>query len=188
MKIILHGKLRSMFGSEYEISTTVPADAIEGLSRQLPDWPRHMPVDCVGFDTREKLCLPTEETEIHLVPAIAGGGGKWGQIIIGTALIIAGVVLAVTTPGMPWYAIALITTGASMVLGGVMQLFYKTPTLHKSDDPAASKYLGNIGNTTAIGTYRNLAYGRTKIYGHWLSLQVDAKSIVMGRFPTTAPA
>jgi predicted phage tail protein len=175
-----------MFGPEFEISTNVPADAIQGVSSQLVGWPRDLLLDCVGFATEESLRLPTDVAEIHLVPAVYGGGGSFAKILLGAALI----AFALTNPfGWSTLAVTMIgSIGASLALAGVMQMFYKSPTLHKSDDPPASKYLGNVGNTTAIGTYRYVAYGRCKIYGHWLSLQVDARSIVQGRFPTTAPA
>lgn len=185
MKIILHGVLAKQFGREYQIQTDVPADAIEGLSRQFPDWPRELRIDVLGFHTEAALRSATSETEIHLMPSMYGGGGKWGQIIIGAALVVAGVVLAVTNPGMPWYAIALITTGASMMLNGISQFFMKAPTVDKSNDPPASKFLGNSKNTTAIGTLITMAWGRVKLSGHWLSVQVDSNDLVTTSFPAT---
>lgn len=188
MKIILHGKLARLIGqNEFEIATDIPAEAIEGLSRQLEDcWPKDMLLDAVGFETQAKLYAPTTEKELHLVPAVVGGGGV-ARIIVGVAIMV-----AVVFSGGTWtpLAVAFFMAGASLAVSGVMQLFYKAPTLDfsKSQDPAASKYIGSGGNTTAIGTYRNIAYGRVRIEGHWLSLQVDAKTVVLGRFPTSPPA
>lgn len=182
MKIILHGKLARMFGRVHEIETIVPAEAIEGLSRQLPDWPRDMVVDCVGFDTEELLRSATNAQAIHLVPSMCGGGGA-AKIIVGVVLVAAAFLL----PPGPWSPI-LLSAGASLILGGVMQLFMKAPTTDKEKDVPASKYLGIGNNTTAIGTYRTLAWGRNRVAGHWLSLQADATTQIVGRFPTTAPA
>lgn len=188
MKVVLHGKLVDLIGRDtYEMATDVPAEAIEGLSRQLPGWPRDMLIDAVGFNTDEKLRTKTDETELHLVPSLCGGGGV-GKIILGAALI----AVAVFVPGLGTIAgIAvsgvLFSVGLSLVLSGIMQLFMKAPTIDKSQDPPPSKYLGNNANTVAAGTYRILAWGRNRIAGHWLSIQVDAKTIIKGRFPVTAP-
>lgn len=184
MKIVLHGTLADLFGKEHQITSQTPAECIEGLSRQLNGWPRGMLVDAVGFDTIELLSTPTKDKVLHLVPSIIGGGGAVGKILIGVAFIALSFI-----PGIGQIAqMALLSIGISMSLAGVMQLFMKAPRTDKSEDPPPSKYFGNLRNTTEIGTYRINAWGRNRIAGHWLSVQVDAKTLVSGRFPTTPPA
>lgn len=187
MKIVIHGKLAQIVGgSEFEIATDRVSDAIEGLSRQIPQWPREMLIDVVGFETEDKLRARTDVQEIHLVPALYGGGGGVGKIILGAALIAAAFLLPPVglVAGLTLNAL-LFSVGLALVMSGVMQLFFKAPTVDKSDDPPPSKYLGNNSNTTAAGTYRINAWGRNRIAGHWLSIQVDAVAIVRGRFPAT---
>lgn len=191
MKIVLHGTLREQFGSSFDIQTSTPADAIEGLSRQLPNWPRELVIDCVGFDTEEKLRAPTDKAEIHLMPRMYGGGGKWGTILLGAALI--GASFLIPGSGIALFGIAslhisagmVFMMGASLMLAGVSQLFMKAPTSDKSADPPPSKYLGNSKNTTAIGTLITMAWGRIKLPGHWLSVQVDSSDLVTTSFPVT---
>lgn len=195
MKIILHGVLRERFGREFEIKTDVPADAIEGLSRQLPDFPREMRIDVVGFTTEEQLRSVTDADEIHLMPSMHGGGGKWTAIIIGIALIATAILLPVLAPGAAGLFFAgtsigmttgmMFMVGASMVLMGVSQLFMKAPTVDKDADPPASKYFGVNKNTAAIGTLITMAWGRIKLGGHWLSIQVDSNNLVTTSFPVT---
>lgn len=182
MKIVLHGKLARLFGKEHNIEAATPADAIEGLSRQLDAWPREMLIDVVGFQTKESLFEITSAKEIHLVPSVSGGGAV-GKILIGAALI----ALAIINPFgfSAMVAAAILSIGVTLALSGIMQLFMKAPTIDKSEDPPPSKYFGVDRNTTEIGTYRTMAYGRVQISGHWLSLQVDAKSLVKGRFPVS---
>lgn len=187
MKIILHGTLAEQFGREHEIITRVPADAIEGLSRQLPEWPRDLLIDVIGFGTDELLKSETDATEIHLVPAMHGGGGV-GKIILGVALIAAAIFLPAAFVGATLVAgmtvgAAMFTVGVMLVLMGVSQLFMKAPTIDKTDDPPASKYLGINKNTASIGTIIPYAYGRMKIAGHWLSIQVNSSSLVTTSFP-----
>lgn len=181
MKIILHGTLRKKYGESYVIITDSVADAIEGLSRQLRDWPRDLRIEVPGFGTEELLRGKTDVEEIHLVPAMFGGGGKFMGIILGAALVVAGIILIATPFGIP-----LIISGATMMATGVIQLFMKAPSVSKSNDPEASKYLGINKNTADIGTFIPLAWGRIKLYGHWISLQSDADKLVHGVFPATS--
>ncbi|WP_037500762.1 hypothetical protein [Sphingomonas jaspsi] len=179
MKIVLHGELAKRFGREHTIQTNVPAEALEGLSRQFADWPREMAVDVVGYRTEEKLRTPTTDKELHLMPAMHGGGGVV-KIVIGVVMIVAAIIL----PKGPWTPI-LMSMGASLIMSGVCDLLMKAPTVDKSNDPPASKYLGINRNTVAIGTFIPLAYGRNKIAGHWLSLQSDSNQLVATSFPAT---
>ncbi len=110
-----------------------------------------------------------------------GGGGKFGQILIGGVLIVAGLL------ALPNVAVggALIGAGIGMVLGGVMAFFNKSPSLSQSNDPPASKYLGLAENTLAIGTPISIDYGRRIKYGHVLALNVDSSNMITGAFPAT---
>lgn len=188
MKLILHGTLRE-FGKEHNFKARTVAEAVEGLSRQIPNWPREMVIDIVGYDTIAKLTEETDEKEIHLVPRMYGGGGKFGGIIMGVALV--GLAIALPAAGGLYFAgtaiglstSAIFMMGASLMLTGVMQLFNKAPSVSKSNDPAASKYLGVTENTTQIGTPITLAWGRVKLGGHWLSMQSNADQLVFGTFP-----
>lgn len=182
MIIHLHGTLKERFGSQFEIQARTVSEAIEGLSRQLPEWPRDLLIDVPGFETETQLRENTDAKEIHLVPSMFGGGGKFGAIILGAALIVA----AVAIPGIgAALKTALIINGAITMAMGVIGLFMKAPSISKSNDPAASKYLGVDKNTAEIGTLIPSAWGEIKLYGHWVSLQSDADKLVHGVFPTT---
>ena len=162
------------------------ADAIEGFSRQQPSWPRELRISAVGFDTEEKLRGHADE--VHLMPAMQGGGGKFGSIILGAAMIGA----AFLTGGASFVAGSLVTTslggallvsGALMIAQGVVGLFLKAPSIGKNADPDASKYLGINQNTTEIGTPIIMAWGRCSLAPHWLSLQSDSTNLSYGVFP-----
>lgn len=184
MKLVFHGLLRDMYGPEATINGDVPADVIEGFFSQQPEHPRDMVIDAVGFDTEEKLHAQTDHEELHLIPAMFGGGGTFGKIALGAALI--GLAFVPVIGGLLGGAIlktVLISMGASLALQGVMGLFFKAPTNSKSEDPPPSKYLGLGTNTVAQGTPITVAVGRVQLAGHWLSLQADADKLVMGQFP-----
>jgi predicted phage tail protein len=187
IKVIPHGYLAKLY-EPVAIAATTAAEAIEGWGRQfgqgsVPVMQKHV-VEVIDFDTDEKLAAKTDVTEIHLVPAMLGGGGGIGKIIIGGVLIVAGVLVS-AIPGMQVLGTALISAGIGMVIGGVMQLFMKSPSVSKEDDPEASKYIGTGKNTTAIGTLIGIGGGRMLIGGQFLSLQVNSSELVHGSFPAT---
>lgn len=180
MIVQLHGTLKDKYGPMFEIQARTAAEAIEGLSRQLPDFPRDLLIQVPGFETAEKLDAETDAAKIDMVPAMFGGGGKFGQIILGAAMIAVSFI-----PGIGQaLQVALLINGAITAAMGVVGLFMKAPSISKSNDPEASKYLGVDKNTAEIGTLIPSAWGEIKLYGHWVSLQSDADKLVVGVFPT----
>jgi predicted phage tail protein len=188
MQLIFHGILRSLYGPTASIEAESVADAIEGFSRQHPNWPRNLLIEVIGHDTEEKL--RERPAEVQLMPAMLGGGGKFTSILIGAAMI----GLAFATGGVSFTATGALTAtslggslligGAMMILQGIVGLFMKAPRLGKNNDPEASKYLAVNKNTTAVNTPITCAWGRIDLGGHWLSLQSDSNNLSFGVFPT----
>lgn len=186
MRLIFHGQLRELYGPEAVMHADTVASAVEGFSRQNADWPKDMLIEIVGYDRPELLREHAEE--VHLMPAMCGGGGKWGTILLGAAMI----GLAFATGGASLAAGKLVTTalgasllvgGGMMILQGVLGFFMKAPKMKKNQDPEASKYLGINKNTTEIGTPITMAWGEINLAGHWLSLQSDSTNLSYGSFP-----
>jgi predicted phage tail protein len=185
MRIIFYGELRRRYGESFDMVSNTIADAMEGLASQLPDWPRTMRISAVGFDTHDKLIMPTDAKEVHVMPAMAGGGGKFGTIIMGAVTFAVGAAVFFLVPGGQAIGISLMVSGALMMVQGVIQLFMKAPSLSKNNDPDGSKYLAVNRNTTAVGTPITLAWGTIDLAGHWLSLQSDSSNLAFGTFPAT---
>lgn len=177
MRLIFHGELRKRYGPEVTMHANSVGEALEGFSRQTRDWPTDMLVEVIGFDSVEKL--KDSAPEVHVMPALRGGGGKFGSIIMGAVLIgisfIPGIGTAVSA--------SLLISGGLMVAQGVVGLFMKAPKLGKNEDPEASKYLAPNKNTTAVGTPITMAWGRIDLAGQWLSLQSDSNNLSFGVFP-----
>jgi len=192
MLIKLHGIFKERYGPEVRIEADTVVEAIEGFSRQVDFYGEKQLferplVRVVEVNSLSDLLEPTEHNEIHLVPAMVGGGGV-GKIIIGAAIIATAFLLpAVGVPLAAWVTTGLVTIGATLVMQGAMQLFMKAPTISVkgSQDPEASKYFGLSDNTVAIGTPIPIQYGRGPATGHLLAINIDAKDIVYGQFPTT---
>lgn len=180
MRVVFHGLLRELYGESVEINASSIADAIEGVSTQLRDWPRKVGISVVGYNVREEL-YNSKPDEVHLMPAFSGGSGKVFNFIVGGAMIVAGVIL--TASGLGSIGIPLIISGSLMVLQGVVMLFMKTPKIEAEENPEDSKYLGLNQNTTASRTPITNAWGRIKLYPHWLSLQSDSSLMAHGAYP-----
>ena len=188
MLITFHGKFAKDYGATHRIEAASVAEAVAALTTQLGFYADKMvldrPVACiVGHDTVESL----EECpdEIHIVPAVYGGGGI-GKILVGAALIglaFTGVgaigLFGATTIGTISFGL-----GVGLVLSGLAQMFVKAPSLSRESDPEASKYLGLSNQTTKLGTLRSYSMGRIKSTApHLLALNVDSNDLVRGEFP-----
>jgi len=185
MQLILHGELARRYGRSFEMACETVSDAVNGIARQLPDWPRDMKITAVGFDSYEKLTTETDAKVVHIMPTMAGGGGKFGQIILGAVVFTVGAVLTFAVPGMQQVGISLMISGGLMMIQGVIGLFMKAPELSKNEKEA-SKYLSVNRNTIAVGTPITMAWGTIDLAGHWLSLQSDSNNLAHGVFPATA--
>lgn len=187
MKLVLHGIFARDYGPEIVINASSAADALEGFSRQVGFYADRLIEDrplarVLGYDSEEALRAPlSNETVLHLVPAMFGGGGNFGKIIIGAILIGLSFI-----PGIGQAAqIALLSAGIGMAVTGVMGFFVKAPSISKDKDPNASKYLGGAEVTTAIGTLWPYCLGTVKLGGYLLSYDVTSNSLTTGVFPTS---
>lgn len=192
VKIVAHGYLKDLC-PEITLSGHNVAEVINGLGKQVPalrvanGQERHC-IQVMGFETKEAIFaeIPEGVTELHIMPAmIFGGFGGFLKVIIGI-IIIAAVVLsaggfaaAFAATGLTSFALNM---GISLVLGGLLEMMSPAPTMtggQSTKDVEGSKYLGATENTVAIGTRIPLVYGRYKVFGHYLSFDVDAKDVAL---------
>lgn len=184
MRLVFHGALKNLVGDSFEMNSANVKDAIEGFTTQHPGWPRDMAVQVPGYDTPE--LMQRHADEVHIMPALTGGGGKFVNFVVGAAMIVVGVALVVFTGGMAaQIGISLIISGSLMVVQGIIQLFMKAPTIGKNvGNPEDSKYFGVNANTTAIRTPITMAWGRVRVWPHWISLQSDSSQLSHGSYPS----
>lgn len=169
-RIHLHGKLRALYDGVLELDATSVAEAINGFCRILKirvDPVRgRMPVKILGFDTAESLYAQSDTVDLHVFPAFSGAKGIF-QVIIGAILI----AVAIIAPfGMSAIvATALLSMGASMLLGGILELLAPVPK-----GPKQADYLGQPGNTTANGTPIPLLFGTMMAFGQYISFNIES--------------
>lgn len=199
MMLIFHGYLKEFFpNGRLEVAASSAAEAISALEGRLgfrrEDGDRHHVV-LPDFQSRDALFATTDRTEIHLVPALEGAGGRPGvmQIVIGAAMIYfsGGLASAYLGAGASAASVAALSgsialTGAMMVLGGVLQMLMPQPTIKDSNGQDRSNYLPANKNTVAIGTPIPLLIGKRRVYGQFLSFDIDAKDRAAMGVPTLA--
>lgn len=183
-RVHLVGSFAGAYDGPVEVHASTAWEAVEAVVNQLgcfrPDAMGRKVVQLLGFDTIEDLKSALNDVvDLYLAPSLTfGKNGGLVQTVIGVALITA----AFFIPGswVLWkVGVAAIvgTMGIGMVVGGLMQMLTPQPKLGgQGEEEARSKYLGGIQNTTTIGTTIPLLYGRRRIGGHILSLNIDAKA------------
>lgn len=184
-RIFLHGNLKHLHEGVIEVYADSPAEAIHGMCHQLPEL-SHLKIEerpviqIVGFNTRQSIYEKTDVEELHLVPAFIGAkGGGLFKIVLGAVLIAAA--FALGGPAAGTLATTLFSMGTSMILGGLLELLTPAPKRDSgtegATDPDASKYLGAPGNTVKAGTRIPLIYGEFRVYGHYMSFNIDATEV-----------
>lgn len=195
VEVYLHGPLKQFSAEPIRLSGYSVSDIISGLCQAIPELrsrngaPKWV-ISVLGYEYAESLTLPmrANQKELHIFPEFSGGksGGAFVKIAI-AAVIVAAIIAFPQTLGATIFAGGTTTWGsllgniaASLALGGLLELISPQPkadSFGNQSDPAASRYLGAAGNTVKIGTRIPIIYGRMKVFGHYLSIDIDAKDV-----------
>lgn len=187
--VVPHGHLKEIIPEGVSLEANSVMELLNGLRRQYPSMEaapnkERTPVQVLGFDTVESLYEPTDQEEIHIVPYFGGekeNGGliqvALGAIIIAASFIPGGQYVSIAGLKVSTSSIALF--GASIALGGVMQLLSPSPEMDTGvgDRDDGSDILGAPKNTVKLGTRIPILYGERRVYGHYISFNIDAKEV-----------
>ena len=178
--IKLYGSLKK-FGSEFTLDVRTPAEAIRALCCQLKGFRQHIEkhsepwyIIKVGEDERgaEELRYPCSKHEvIKLIPYVAGGNATT-RIVIGAILIAA--TIASGGALSPVTATVLMSTGASLVIGGVAELLAPSPKSMSSNNKSfqPSYLFDGPVNTVGSGYAVSVGYGKMLIGSHVISAEM----------------
>lgn len=195
--VLLYGHLRK-FGRKFTVDVESPKEAMSFLFRMVPGFESHMErhsqsyfrMILDGEDSDEKrISQPLFGVkQIKLVPVVRGAKSDGVQMIVGAALIVAGIALAPSTGGAS-LQLALsnmaIGMGASMVLGGVAQMLASNPSLAGSNggitpDYSAGKFFSGPTNTYGQGACMPVRYGKVRCGGHVISASSAVETYATG--------
>lgn len=173
-RIHLLGYLKQYHPEPIEVEASTVEEALTYL-KNIPgidtDTMEKRHVRVRGFESADSLRVPTDVTDLFVMPTMRGAGAKAGgflQIIVGIVVV---VVAAIT---QQYWGVA---AGLAMIAGGVIAVLAPTPKLgvDNSDNDRRTMFLPSTQNTVKIGTRKPILYGRIKHFGHYLSFNVDAK-------------
>ncbi|MGV7962044.1 tail assembly protein [Photorhabdus tasmaniensis] len=185
--IRMHGPLIKHFGKEFKYKALDVKKAIDAMRCLLPGFEKYMMeahkkgltfAIFVGGKNinKDELDMTKGTEDIHILPVIIGSkrGGLF-QTILGVALIAVAIwnpVIGGTALMSANTALAVGAIGASMALGGVVQMLSpQQPGLRmrESPDNKPSYAFGGPVNTTAQGNPVPVLYGTREIGGAIIS-------------------
>lgn len=181
-RIELNGPLGKKFGNVHYRLISTTKEAVVALAKTIPGFEKFMITSKdrgltyavfkneknIGLDD---LGFPVKGEVIRITPVVIGSK-KAGllQTILGAVLVVAGFISTFTPANAA--APYLYSMGASMMLGGVIQMLSPQPgglARKESSDNKASYAFGGVTNTASQGYPVGLLYGKRRIGGAIIS-------------------
>lgn len=192
LKVVrLYGVLGDKFGRIHNISVESPKEAIKALCVMIPGFQKFM-LESKEYGltfsifegkrnlTNDELSMQANGADIRIAPIIIGSknAGVF-QTILGAVLVVAGIVVT----GLSWgYAApvggSMISAGAAMMLGGIVQMLSPMDGGLKgreSPDNKPSYAFGSPVNSIAQGNPVPILYGKRRIGGAIISAGIYAE-------------
>ncbi|CAI1134633.1 tail assembly protein [Serratia proteamaculans] len=194
VKIIrLYGVLGEKFGRVHRFAVDCPQEAIKALCVNYPDLQKFLleskdrGLTFAVFEgkrnlARDDLSFPSNGDDIRIAPVIIGNkkAGAF-QTILGAVLVVVGVVVGIWAgwTGIGGAAAAsLISSGAGMMIGGVIQMLSPMQgglASRQDPDNKPSYAFGGPVNTIAQGNPVPILYGKRRIGGAIISAGIYAE-------------
>ena len=191
--IRLYGRLGAQFGRVHRLDVQTCSEAIRALCVLIDGFEHYMrnaKKNGIRFAvfkgkeniTAENLVTGLGDREFRIAP-IAVGAKKGGlfQTILGAVMVVVGVAITFGTAGtMSTFGAYLAMTGASFMLGGVMQMLSPQPqgmSQREDTDNKPSYAFGQPVNTTAQGNPVGVLWGYREIGGAVLSAGIIANEV-----------
>ena len=186
----LEGQLAELFGAVHHVAANNIRQILRYFSVNFKDFDSYL----IDSDTRQMAYevwdgdhdIEGKEadfvkqglSDVTIIPRIAGAGAA-GRIIAGVVLVIVGAYF-----GQAW----LVQIGASLVIGGVVELLSKNPATTQNETENSRSYLfsGPI-NSTRQGNPITLGYGMHIVGSQVISASVVSNSTVPLLADTTPP-
>ena len=195
-KLKLYGELAEFIGhKEFEVKVNSISQAVSFLVCNFPKSEayiakRSYKVLVGDYEVGEdELAHPIGQSDLHIVPVIAGAGGTTRKILGGAALIGLGVLSGGATftasgfTGVGFLGGATAVAGnigIGLVLSGVSDLLTptpKTPDFSSEQDPRISFKFSGIQNTSRAGTPVPIVYGEIFTGSVVISAGVDTEQV-----------
>ncbi len=191
-KVKLYGELADFVGhKELDAVINCTADAIRFLVTNFPKLEAHMAnrhyqvlVDDYEIG-KEDIHNPIGQSDISIVPVIAGAGGGLGKTLLGVALI--GISLAsggglgvFLKEGFTGFAAIGMNVGMGLTLMGVSEMLFPLPQpqdFSNEEDPRISFSFSGVQNTSRAGTSHPICYGEIVCGSVVISAGIDTNQV-----------
>ncbi len=195
-KVKLYGELADFVGhKELDAVINSTADAIRFLVSNFPKLEAHMAdryykvlVDDYEIG-EEDIHNPIGQSDISIVPVIAGAGGGLGRTLLGVAMI--GLAFAMpganfsglgfsAAKGFSGFQAAIGNIGIALTLQGVSQMLFPLPQpqdFNNEEDPRISFSFSGVQNTSRAGTSHPIVYGEIVTGSVVISAGIDTNQV-----------
>lgn len=193
-EVILEGPLGKAFGRKWQLAISSPAEALRMVDVNRPGVFAWIRQNLEKYDRYKIICeyeggradqldidgysMQGKPVRIRFVPIVEGAGAT-GRVILGAALVAAGMVA--TAYGNPITGKVLFSVGVSLIVGGVIEMLSpqpKMPNVTNAND-GTSHYFNGPVNTTAQGVPVQLIYGFNVMVGsHAISADVSIAQLL----------
>ena len=195
-KVKLYGELADFVGhKELDAVINSTADAIRFLVSNFPKLEAHMGdryykvlVDDYEIG-EEDIHNPIGQSDISIVPVIAGAGGGLGRTLLGVAMI--GLAFAMpganfsglgfsAAKGFSGFQAAIGNIGIALTLQGVSQMLFPLPQpqdFNNEEDPRISFSFSGVQNTSRAGTSHPIVYGEIVTGSVVISAGIDTNQV-----------
>jgi predicted phage tail protein len=195
-KVKLYGELADFVGhKELDAVINSTADAIRFLVSNFPKLEAHMAdkyykvlVDDYEIG-EEDIHNPIGQSDISIVPVIAGAGGGLGRTLLGVAMV--GLAFAMpganfsglgfsAAKGFSGFQAAIGNIGIALTLQGVSQMLFPLPQpqdFSNEEDPRISFSFSGVQNTSRAGTSHPIAYGEIVTGSVVISAGIDTNQV-----------
>ena len=194
-KVKLYGELADFIGhKELDAVINSTADAIRFLVSNFPKLEAHMAdryykvlVDDYEIG-EEDIHNPIGQSDVSIVPVIAGAGGGVGKTLLGIALI----GFAISTGGgfsalfskeglsLGFFGNFAMNAGIGLTLMGVTEMLFPLPKpkeFSNEEDPRISFSFSGVQNTSRAGTSHPIAYGEIVTGSVVISAGIDTNQV-----------
>ncbi len=184
----LLGELGKKFGEVHRFSVNTPAEAVRALAVNFPGFENELRTAHernVGFkvinggeelEDVDQVHQPASR-EIVIAPVVMGSGAV-ARILIGAVLIVASFI-----PGLQGASPYLLSAGAGLLLGGVVELLSpvpRAPKVPEKPENTPSYVFNGPVNTTAQGHPVPVGYGRMTVGGALISAGISVRQLRRG--------
>ena len=195
-KLKLYGELAEFIGhKEFEVKVNSISQAVSFLVCNFPKSEayiaeRSYKVLVGDYEVGEdELAHPIGQSDLHIVPVIAGAGGGTRKFILGAALIGAAIAFPgalfsgtgfTAATGFSAVQATVGNIGIALAFSGVADMLTptpKTPDFSSEQDPRLSFQFSGIQNTSRAGTPVPIVYGEIFTGSVVISAGVDTEQV-----------